>query len=229
MKKYIILTAVVLAFLISSCKKCKCSKDSENEDPFLSYWFFDPGSIWVYQLNDSTVYDTVTILSQSITEETHLSKGEEYETKGRFYVSKLRHSYHEIYGYNSDGEEILSGGVKPNSDTWLMFQNYQAQESGYPVVYDNFLSFQYPYTVGDSLFNSTYISSVLTLETEAGSFEQTVLIHPHVYSYYNPTQTNFVKDLYLSPNVGVSKIVMSNNLTWELVSYDAIPYCRKKK
>ena len=211
--------------LLQACKKCGIKKKDTNQQEFLSYWFFGAGSIWVYELNSTSVYDTVTIMKAAVTEELETFVGEDYHSKGRFYELDLLHSNHEAYGnYYNYAQESRIGANRVKYDDWIMTQNFE-HAMGYPTVFSNFIVFDYPYLENDSIYNSTYISDVVTLTTDAGTFDNTVVIKTY-HNWYNDSLTDpFIQELYLSPGVGTTKIVMTNNMTWNLVSFKTTAYC----
>jgi hypothetical protein len=229
--KILIGSIFLSVIFFSSCKKCKNTKDP-SEDTFLSYWYFGAGSYWIYKQDSAEVYDTVTIWSTDINEESNLFKGDDYELNGRYYKTHLLHSNNEFFGsYYGSGQEFRSGGYRINHGDWIMFQNFEVIESGYPKINSNFITFDYPFEVGESIFNSTHVSDLITLNVPAGTFENTAIIKPHVYDYYDGGDT-YVTDLYLTPNVGTTKMIMyykTDTISWSLIEYYSPQYCRKKK
>ncbi len=231
-----IFSGIIISILLLNigCEKDDCSKKRLNEDKFLSYWFFDSGSYWVYKVDGAEIYDTVTIEYGEIHEDTELSPQEIYHTKGRYYKTYLLHSNNDIYGYYYGAyTEYKLGGYRPEHDDWLMTQNFKGLTggtSGKPFVNSNFSTFNYPYTVGENIFQTSHIDDVITLTVPAGTFENTVHVKPHIYWYYSGADTYYT-DLYLSPGIGTTKIIMSrytDTITWSLIDFYAPKYCSTK-
>ena len=221
-------TSLILIFLIAtsfySCKKEEEQKVDLNEKEFLSYWLFEEESYWVYRQSGTNFYDTVKVIENEKQYHLEIFKETDYHSKGTHYSTYLSHTYLPIYGgYYGNAQEYRSGAKRVKFSDWIMVQNFNTTNPNPPIL-GNFITFNYPYQFKEPIWFTANVDQEITLETLAGSFEKTVVVRPHAFNWYDSIEHNFIKEIYMTPNVGTTKIVMTNNIVWELVNFKVEAY-----
>lgn len=208
-KKIVLLFAIVMscAGLFSCDDKCK---DIAYLPPgFLNYWFFNQGSFWVYQLNDSTttVFDTVRVVGAKKEVEPPSREPERpicvewalltlEHSCTTFYNTSPTYPFTRIYSFYDSGAKRFFC----ISD----FSKLSSGEQGY--LYYSADGNNYVYSDVPSQWQ---LIENITLITPVGTFEN--VLH---YKLFNQM------DLFIAPGVGIIKIITSNNQVWELVQYN---------
>lgn len=223
MKRTIIITFFIFTFVVG-CKHDHClqPKMNVNEKEFLSYWFFKEQSYWIYRLNGRNIYDTMRVTINEVGQNLETFKESLVHSKGTHYSSYYSHSYYPIYGsYYGNSQEYRAGSNRVEFKDWIMFQNFNNPNA---PIYNNFVTFNYPYELNKPIWQNAKVVSKVTLETPAGIFPETVIVNPFVSPFYDSLTHNYIKELYLTPKVGTTKIVMTNNNIWELIDYKVEAY-----
>ena len=210
----------LLPMLSNRCRKevpprsWPCETIEQAPQAFLNYWYFPPGSWWVYRLQgDTAVTDTVRV-------DYHDSSYHKNSTHMRgvlpcqwYYGHSLLHSNKEFFpdsgGY--DGRESIDAQYIGNK-SWAL--SHGASCNLYP--YEHFL--HYPFVVGDIYAHSQRLISIDTLITPAGTFDSTLLITQQI-EQQDSTLGRIKRELYLSKGVGITKVKFTGPETWELISY----------
>jgi len=200
--KKILLSFLILSSLVNySCNK-KCHTIDELPHEYLSYWYFDVGSWWVYQLKDTiNVYDTVTIVNKDAYNTSPKTNEAEFACSEYIKIS-VKHSnilflnyleYGLVEQYNSE----TSGNKKCYYVDFEHFKNYL----GVTLFY-------YIKTTGFTCdFGACY--DIQLVQTPQYTFNETLHYYP-----FDSLQ------FYYAKNVGIVKRITNDGKIWELINYN---------
>lgn len=211
---YILVLIVSTSF---SCKKDdpdKCKIVLEAPSTFLDYWFFPQGSWWVYKLKNSSpaIYDTITV---SNSQSEYFEPGEPtggLRTCLMFYQTTLQHSNTSYFlGDGKAGFEVQLS--QEENSKW-----YVQQSSNISSHYSPEYIFFSPFNINESIPSGAIVVDTNSVVTPMQTFNQSVHL---IYEFGSADSMviNFVKHIYITRKVGLSKIVYTHDKTWELVNY----------
>jgi hypothetical protein len=205
----------------ASCKDkniaCKTSELVEAPPEFLKYWYFPKGSYWIYKLQDTTgVYDTVRVVKNEITHFEPYDHVMDQVPCSNRYNTYWQHSnevYFNPYPYEDAMHSFESYYIEPNY--WSMSMISRMNLHGFAHM------FAVPYEEGKDMNQSSHLENILTLNTTNTPFPNTLHIIPtsKVFDKADSTIGDYPKHIYLSPDVGISRIEYTHNRKWELVDY----------
>ena len=222
MKTYQLTLTIALLFSIAlgGCKKepSECVQLSRAPQAFLDYWYFPEGSTWVYRLKGRTpaVYDTLRVSFARESHSTNYSDGDNRVPCVQAYQVSLPHSNRTFFpGVNGPGTEFLAADAFTDGEGYSTL----SQVSSVATLYAPEKAFGYPFRLGQKLHDRLTFVDTAAVVTPAGTFRQSVHLVPDYGSKVDSTKGNWVRHLYRSRYVGLTKIVYTNNQTWELVSF----------
>jgi len=204
MKKNVLFLLTIFLLVNFSCKKkCECIDELPHE--FLSYWCFDQGSWWVYQLKDTTnVFDTVTITKSEL-----FANGTENDG---YYYPCTEYSNCDIIHSNSlfsdhinnSKSEGYSSSSKGDKENYSVFVDSK-------IYFSDFLS--YSTIQGFIMENNKYwkLIDMQSVQTPTNTFN-------NILHYVSSDSLHY----FFSKNVGIVKRITSDGNTWELINYNVI-------
>lgn len=207
MKRFTPILIFLLLLGTYACNK-KCHTIDELPHEFLSYWYFDQGSWWVYQLKDTTnVFDTVMI--ENIDVHTTIPKtnrsDDGSENGCTEYIKMItKHSNNLFLNYLENGlyEEYNS-------------QTYGNRESYYVdfEYFKNYLGITFFYYIKNKGFTCDFGAcyDIQEIQTPQYTFNETI--------HYFPFDS---LQFYFAKNVGLVKRITNDGKTWELINYSVI-------
>ena len=131
------------------------------------------------------------------------------------YLTNITHSNSTYFpGTGRLGTEILTTHPSFYEQDWVL-----NHESDVRTLYSPEVGFGYPIQVGQKLLNRLTFVDTMAVVTPVGTFRQSVHLVPDYGSKVDSTQFNWMRHLYRSRYVGVTKVVYTNNQTWELTNY----------
>lgn len=93
------------------------------------------------------------------------------------------------------------------------------QSSGVGTLYSPQEAFAYPIRPGQKVYQRLTSVDTAAVVTPAGTFQQSVHLIPDYGSQVDSTQPNWIRHLYYSRYVGVTRVIYTNNQHWELVRF----------
>ncbi|HEX8329555.1 MAG TPA: hypothetical protein VF629_18605 [Hymenobacter sp.] len=217
--------ALLLATALGACKKqpAECPQLTRAAQAFLDYWYFPEGSSWVYQLKGSrpAVYDTMRVIGASESHLTDPSGGDPRTPCVQSYSAAITHSNRTYFPgpRSSDprrlGTEYLASSPLFHGEDWVMEHSLDVQ-----TLYPPEVGFAYPVRLAQKIFNRLTFVDTAAVTVPAGTFRQSVHGVPDYGSRVDSTQGgNWIRHLYRSRYVGITKVIYTNNQTWELVTF----------
>lgn len=222
-KQYFIAILSLFLFACGGDAKLLCKEDELVEAPpeFLRYWYFPKGSWWVYQLQDTVgVYDTMRVVSdykRYCNRDGANDSDCDQEPCTWMYSNTWEHSNYTFFGGNKQFPP-------QNFNSSYYLGSYWTTQGGsdYLKVYPPPYLFVSPFTIGEKYMGNNEIISEDSVQTPAGLFVRTLHIIPDKLAM-DSTTSDYVKHLYLTPDVGVVKWHYTHNKVWELIAYDVTP------
>ena len=221
--RFFLLGIFTISMSFSSCKKDnipdECASVLEAPKEYLDYWYFPSGSWWVYKLKDSlpAVYDTVKV---TLANSTYFTPNEPDRGGAR---SCLR-MYNARYEHSN--ATYFPGGIKPGYEIYNSLQDgatskwYIQQESYIFSLHSPDIFFVYPFLINETLPGGAKIVDTNQVTTPLSTFNNIVHIIPDFGNTIDSTSRDYVKHFYYSSNIGLVKIIYTNNKTWELINYN---------
>lgn len=217
-----LLLTLTISLSVVSCKKepLKCTEITEAPNEFLRYWFFPVGSYWVYQLRDTTgVYDTVRVVYNEIKHFEPTAHTMDQVPCSQRYYSLWQHSNEDYFNptpYQDAFFNLESYFNSPNN--WSVSFNSQVDYYGFPYM------FEFPYQAGKNMNIGAYLESIDSLITPKGTFFHTLHIRPttNLFEKADTNIADYPNHIYLSPDIGISRIEYTHNQKWELVDYHIV-------
>lgn len=207
----------IFLFLIFSCLGSSCKKEPSDcktvisaPKEFLNYWHFPVGSWWVYQLKDSSprVYDTIRVTSQ--TSEYGAMTGQRACLMR--YNSVYYHSNKIYFPYDSrnlePGFEVFFSQQEETTNEWYLQWGFNSGRSSIGTF------FKYPFQLNEQVSVGRSIIDTLQVITPNFNFFNSVHI-----SVSDLPDTAKKSHIFITKNVGISKLIYSNDETWELINY----------
>jgi len=212
--------ALLLFSVLGACKKepSECVQLSRAPQAFLDYWYFPEGSTWVYRLKSSTpaVYDTLRVSFAREQHSTAYSDGDNRVPCVQSYQVSMPHSNRTFFpGSTGPGTEFLASDAFSDGEGYHILN----QVSSVGTLYSPPEAFGYPIRLGQKVHQRLAFVDTAAVVTPAGTFRQSVHLIPDYGSKVDSTKGNWIRHVYYSRYVGVSKVVYTNNQTWELVSF----------
>ncbi len=213
------LAALLLAATLGACQKqpAECPRLTRAPQAFLDYWYFPEGSTWVYQLRGASpaVYDTMRVSSARESHSTRYSDGDNRVPCVQGYQVSITHSNRTYFpGANQPGTEYLASDPIFHGEDWVM-----NQLSSVGTLYSPEVGFGYPIRLGQKLLDRLTFVDTAAVVTPAGTFRHSVHLIPDYGSKVDSTQRNWIRHIYYSRYVGVTKVVYTNNQIWELLTF----------
>lgn len=215
---------LLLPFILGSCDRnqyvCKEQDLVEAPPEFLQYWYFPKGSYWIYKLQDTVgVYDTVRVTN----DHKRYCKGDDPHNPDCDQGNCVW-----MYSNTWEHSDTTFFYSKPNYPanhytTSYYFGTYWAVAGSGSAASTPPYLFKYPYTINETFLGNTKVVSEDTINVIAGTFAKTVHIIPEPVKDNDSSKYDYVKHLYITPQVGVIKWHYTHNKIWELVEYDVTP------
>lgn len=205
---------------LGACRKqpAECPQFTRAPQAFLDYWYFPEGSSWIYRLREANpvpVYDTLRV---SFAREQHITESVDSDNRApcvQGYLVSLTHSNRTYFpGGNRLGTEFLASDPLFYGEDWVM-----NQLSSVGTLYSPEVGFGYPIRLGQKLLNRLTFTDTTAVTVPAGTFRQSVHMVPDFGSKVDSTQRNWIRHVYYSRYVGMTKVVYTNNQTWELLKF----------
>lgn len=194
-----------------------CPQLTRAPQAFLDYWFFPKGSLWVYRLQGSTpaIYDTMRVARADEHHTTYYSDGDVIEPCIQNYQAYLTHSNATYFpGTGKLGAEAFSSDPHFHENEWVL-----SHFSDVRTLYSPEVGFGYPIRPGQNLLNRLTVVDTAAVATPVGTFRQSVHLVPDFGPKVDSMQANWIRHLYRSRYVGITKVVYTNKQTWELVYF----------
>ncbi|WP_152559750.1 hypothetical protein [Hymenobacter sp. IS2118] len=210
---------LLLATALSSCRKqpAECPQLTRAPQAFLDYWYFPKGSTWVYQLRGTSpaVYDTMRVSFARESHSTRYSDGDKRVPCVQGYQASVTHSNRTYFpGAGGLGTEYLASDPLFRGEDWVL-----THTSSVGTLYSPEVGFGYPIRLGQKLLDRLTFADTAAVTTPAGTFAHSVHLIPDYGSKVDSTKRNWIRHLYYSRYVGTTKVVYTNNQTWELLTY----------
>lgn len=212
---------VGVLMILGACGKqatvTECPQLTRAPQAFLDYWYFPEGSYWVYRLRgiNPAVYDTLRVV---FAQESHLTQYEDGNSRVpcvQGYQTALTHTNRTYFpGTGKLGTELLASDPAFYGQDWAVTHVSEVR-----TLYSPEVGFGYPIRLGQQLLSRLTFVDTSAVMTPAGTFRQSVHMVPDYGNKVDSTAFNWIRHLYRSRYVGVTKIVYTNNQTWELVSF----------
>ncbi len=206
-----------------ACKKqstvTECPQLTRAPQAFLDYWYFPKGSFWVYRLKGASpaVYDTMRVTQADENHTTYYSDGDAHQPCIQIYQAYVTHSnrayFPGIPGTGQLGAEIFA------SDPYFQGEHLVMHHTSIGLYYSPEVGFGYPIQLGQKLLNRLTFVDTAAVATPVGTFRQSVHLVPDFGVNVDSSQANWIRHIYRSRYVGITKVVYTNNQTWELVSF----------
>lgn len=218
-----LLRLLVAGIMLSlpACKKqpavTECPQITRAPQAFLDYWYFPKGSFWVYRLRGSNpvVYDTMRVTRADESHTTYYSDGDASEPCIQNYQAYVTHSNMTYFpGTGKLGAEAFASDPHFHGYDWVL-----SHFSDVKTLYSPEVGFGYPIRLGQKLLNRLTSVDTVAVATPAGTFRQSVHLVPDFGAMADSLQANWIRHLYRSRHVGITKVVYTNNQTWELTYF----------
>lgn len=211
--------ALLLAAALGACKKepQECGKLTSAPQAFLDYWYFPKGSFWVYRLRGSNpiVYDTMRVTRSDERHTTSYSDGDPIQPCIQNYQSYLTHSNTAYFpGTGRLGGESFATDPLFHGEDWVLNHGSDVR-----TLYQPQVGFIHPIRLGQQLLNRLTYVDTTAVATPAGTFRQSVHLVLDYVPRVDSLQANWIRHLYRSRHVGMTKVVYTNNQTWELIAF----------
>lgn len=219
MTNYFLAGLLALSMLTGACKKQarECAQLTRAPQAYLDYWYFPEGSQWVYRLRGArpAVYDTMRTVLTDEAHSTHYQDGDSRIPCVQGYRTTLTHSNRTYFpGTGGLGLEVMASDPAFHGEDWVV--NHASEvRTLYPLE----VGFGYPIRLGQKLLNYLTFVDTAAVTTPAGTFRQSVHVVPDFGPAVDSLQGNWIRHLYRSRYVGITKIVYTNAQIWELVAY----------
>jgi hypothetical protein len=204
---------IVLSCVILSCNKNQCEPCGSNYKTIpqeMKDWaLFGEGSWWVYRLaEDTTVFDTVRFSSRSDFRSNLTTCDDNHAPSIGCSETITYHLKHSNKNYFSYSDEIVlyyppGGGV---------FLDYYGGSFGGGVI----LGIN-PIKINEYYGNFTLIDTFKNLKINNLTFDN--IFHSSIVTNNTPPGY-LMKDIYWGKHIGILKIEVPPNQTWELINYD---------
>lgn len=213
------LAALLLSVALGACQKqaAECPQLTLAPQAFLDYWYFPKGSFWVYRLRGTTpaVYDTLRVTRSDETHTTYYSDGDSGPPCVQVYQSYLTHSNTAYFpGTGRLGGESFASDPFFHGEDWVLNHHSDVR-----TLYPPEVGLVYPIRVGQKLLNRLTCVDTAVVATPAGTFRQSVHLVPDYGPRVDSMQANWIRHLYRTRRVGMTKVVYTSNQTWELVTF----------
>lgn len=217
----LLLSSCLMLAFASGCKKRDCVPcgDSYKTIPqeMKDWALFEYGSWWVYRLaEDTTVFDTVRFSSKSDFRSNKWTCHDNYSLStqcSETITYKLQHSNKKYFGNSFDSTKFVSAEINlyypPGGGVFLYYSNgaygggvvFGINPIAVEEYYGNFTLID---TFSDTNFNGINVSQ---------GFHSSIVTN-------NPFNGNLMKNIYWGKNIGILKIEVPPNQTWELINYE---------
>jgi hypothetical protein len=208
----LLLFAISLLFLFSNsrCKKSNddicfdCTNGPKDtlyiEKDFLDYWYAETGSWWVFKRTDTVgvdIYDTM----RAVFHKREIGFHHSYGVNAFEYVFiRIEHQENSMLNFGFDFTKIET--EKGYTNTIYYFSRFTSPHLN---------QLHYPFILSNE--NNYEIEDKIILETPYKNLDNTLL--------FSDRYDNSVR-LYISKNIGISRIELINGEIWELIDCNVI-------